>query len=120
LEEVNYKRQKSKFCSDNYEQYEQSTTWQTELAKIIEKNIPVDCFAVYNSSKRGAVCEKQFEDISKETGGEMFPAFEVELEHGQELLIGHITKQILLYVGGEGNGNELVNAYTQKFGKMHA
>jgi len=111
--EVSKKRHgygEARFLSTNYQQ---PTTVNTEMDKLIAKKIPVDCFFVNTR------CQAAFEKMAKATDGKAFPLVVSKVE-GRELLIGHITTSILLHVGGEGKGDELVNAYTKKFGKMHS
>jgi len=111
--EVSKKRHgycKARFLSTNYQQ---PTTVNIKMDKLIPKKIPVDCFFVNTR------CQAAFEKMAKATDGKAFPLVVSKVE-GRELLIGHITTSILLHVGGEGKGDELVNVYTKKFGKMHS
>ena len=127
----------------NKTSYETPTTVSAEVRKLAEKKIPIDCFYVLDR------CKQAFESYAQATEGKAFlldmsPAARGPGQ-GRELLIGenpskkvcfpsmghvrvaltvlrttgHITTSILQYVGGN-QGDDLVAAYTKKFGKMHS
>lgn len=111
-EEVVYKRARALQEKDYHYRGtigETSTYWEDELAKLSEKEIPVHAFHVKDYAK------ESFEEIARRTGGEC-GFLDIESESGADTLTGVVSRKLLLGIGGNARGAELVAAYDEKFG----
>ena len=90
-----------------------ATSEPQELEQLKAKGIPVDGFYMRYGDN-----QQRFEHMATYTGGKAFP-FSTTRPEGRECLIGHITTSMLKYIGG-GEGDALVDAYNNKFGKLHS
>ncbi len=94
--------------------FKEITYYRKEIQKLKNNKIPVHAFYLHNSAKTN------FSEISRETGGRS-EFLDINSANGSELLANVVTEEILRNVGeARGKGNELVNAYKQKFNRAYA
>ena len=94
--------------------FKEITYYKNEIQKLKNNNIPVHAFYLHNSAKTN------FSEISRETGGRC-EFLDINSANGSELLANVVTEEILRNVGqARGKGDELVNAYKQKFSRAYA
>ena len=87
--------------------------YQTELQPLISEEIPVHAFYV---DKRA---ESNFREISSQTGGRC-EMLDINSSSGAQMLTDLITEEILRNVGNSnGQGDNLVKQYQNKFGKSY-
>jgi hypothetical protein len=91
--------------------YTDTTYWEDELNKLIQKGVPVYPFYVDKEAKD---C---FDEIARRSGTERAQYLAVNSSKGSQLLLDTITKQILI---GAANGDsvlaeELVNSYRKAY-----
>ena len=107
--------QRRKIYGENYwvnTRFARPTYYVTELANLIARKIPVHAFFV----AKGA--EQSFRDIAQQTGGRCEP-LDINSLAGSEMLTNLVTEEILRNVGGTSRGNELVEAYRNRFAKAY-
>jgi hypothetical protein len=111
-DEVEEKREK---FGENYwkkTKFAQATYYENELAKLISNNIPVHAFFVDNNA------EVAFKTIASRTGGRC-EMLDINSSSGAQMLTDLVTEEILRNVGGSSKGNDLVQAYRDKFWKSY-
>lgn len=93
--------------------FSQRTYYEDELTQLKANQIPVHAFFVAPKA------ESSFRMIANKTGGRC-ERLDIESSAGSELLTNLVTEEILRNVGGCSKGNDLVEAYRNKFAKTYA
>jgi len=93
--------------------FKSPTFYAVELQKLKEKKVLVHAFFV----AKGA--ETNFREIASQTGGRC-QELDINSSNGAQMLTDLVTEEVLRNIGNrKGKGNELVEAYTRKYGKSY-